>query len=465
MNNNIDIIEGWLEHNGICHCQEPQENKNGVTLEILPSENVLRINIPNGQWKDLSTFQRKWLSDVARNGYEVVLNKIISGTTPVNPPMKVKVASNKKEKKSELTESKIKYSSIMSQLLLENMSFNDLLKASKMKPDNSRMDRAKYVNTRHLRVGITSDGETMMFTYKSDKQHSTTKKRWHGTIQFFEEDTTNMDAGNLDCKVYCDCPDFFYRWEYNNTKAGASDLSKNHNGQPPRPRDGIPPGVGDLGEGLCKHLITIAEWIKQTVDDTLEPIKKTKVEPPVPNMPSPTTDYSDSRSLQENINASALFDKFKKLANTNVEFDVPYYDEEPVSEELLEGYHHHHKDYRLYEGNREIIAMFGDNSRLSFEVHFRDNHKEDKEKWRSKALTTWKSLANEIYKEVTEFNTCNPVQKSWKECFREALKHPKLQEYIRNNHHQRVFPDKGYPAHVQGKAQPVIDPVNFTRTN
>ena len=451
MNNNIDIIEGWLEHNGICHCQEPQENKNGVTLEILPSENVLRINIPNGQWKDLSTFQRKWLSDVARNGYEVVLNKIISGTTPVNPPMKVKVASNKKEKKSELTESKIKYSSIVTRLLLEDMSFNDLLKASKMKPDNSRMDRAKYVNARSLRVAVTDDGEAWTFSYKSDAQHSTTGKRWHGMINFLKDDISSTeDAGAVNCKVYCNCPDFFYRWEYNNTKAGASELSKNHNGQPPRPRDGIPPGVGDLGEGLCKHLIALASYLETAIEPNVEPVQ-----------PS-TSDYSDSRSLQENINASALFDKFKKLANTNVEFDVPYYDEEPVSEELLEGYHHHHKDYRLYEGNREIIAMFGDNSRLSFEVHFRDNHKEDKEKWRSKALTTWKSLANEIYKEVTEFNTCNPVQKSWKECFREALKHPKLQEYIRNNHHQRVFPDKGYPAHVQGKAQPVIDPVNFT---
>jgi hypothetical protein len=132
---------------------------------------------------------------------------------------------------------------------------------------------------------------------------------------------------------------------------------------------------------------------------------------------------------------------------------------------LTEDYHVHHKEYRLYEGNKKIIAIFEDNSRLKFEVHFRDNHGEDKEKHRKKALTTWKSLANKIHSDVKLSDAMNPIQRSWKECFAEALKDPKMKDFVRTHKYQRIFPDKGYPPSVQGKPQLTIDPVNFTRTN
>jgi len=134
------------------------------------------------------------------------------------------------------------------------------------------------------------------------------------------------------------------------------------------------------------------------------------------------------------------------------------------TENLTEDFHHLHKEYRLYEGNSHIVAIFEDNSRLMFEVHYHNNHGEDKEKHRHQAFTTWKSLANEIHGDVQLNEVGNPIQKSWKKCFKEALKHPKLQEYIRKPEHQRVFDDddKGYPTKVQRKPQPCIDPVNFT---
>lgn len=131
-------------------------------------------------------------------------------------------------------------------------------------------------------------------------------------------------------------------------------------------------------------------------------------------------------------------------------------------EVLSEDFHHQHKEYRLYEGNRKIIAIFEDNSRLAFEVHYRDKHGLDREKWRRKAFTTWKSLANEIHGDVRLTDACNPVQKSWKQSFMEALKDPKMKEFMRVNHHHKIFEDKGYPASVQGKPQPCVDPVNFT---
>lgn len=131
-------------------------------------------------------------------------------------------------------------------------------------------------------------------------------------------------------------------------------------------------------------------------------------------------------------------------------------------EGLTEDYHFHHKEYRMYEGHRSIVAIFEDNSRLKFDVHFREKRGEDKEKWRHKAMTTWKSLANEIHGDIRLSDALNPIQKSWKKSFSEALKHPKMKDFVRINHHQRIFPDKGYPASVQGKPQPVMDAVNFT---
>lgn len=116
----------------------------------------------------------------------------------------------------------------------------------------------------------------------------------------------------------------------------------------------------------------------------------------------------------------------------------------PVNED--KSFHHHHKDYRLFEGDDHIIAIFEDNSRLVFEVHYHDKHGEDREKWRRQAFSKWKSIANEIHRDVQLTEAGNPMEKSWKECFQEALKHPKLKDYIRKPHHQKVFDDKGYSA-------------------
>ena len=101
--------------------------------------------------------------------------------------------------------------------------------------------------------------------------------------------------------------------------------------------------------------------------------------------------------------------------------------------------HHLHKEYRMYEGNNHIHALFEDGTRLVFEVHYHNTHGEDRDKWRRKAFSKWKSLASEIHNDVQLTEAGNPVQKSWKEAFQEALKHPELEGFIRKPHHQRVF--------------------------
>ena len=109
------------------------------------------------------------------------------------------------------------------------------------------------------------------------------------------------------------------------------------------------------------------------------------------------------------------------------------------TEIINESFHHLHKEYRMYEGHNHITTMFDDNSKLQFEVHYKNTHGIDKEKRRRKAFSKWKSLASKLHNDTQLSEVGNPIEKSWKECFQEALEDPELQEYIRKKHHVGVF--------------------------
>ena len=110
----------------------------------------------------------------------------------------------------------------------------------------------------------------------------------------------------------------------------------------------------------------------------------------------------------------------------------------PVNED--KSYHHLHKDYRLYEGDDSVTAIFEDNSRLVFEVHFHENRGDDKMKHRAKAASKWKTLASKLHRDVQLTEAGNPIAKTWKECFLEALDDPEMKEFIRTEEHHSVFP-------------------------
>lgn len=353
----------------------------------------------------------------------------------------------------------ISFRQILQQVLTEKMSFRDLYRSS----DPGRVSRSHGVRSKSLEVTSMDGNEAWTFSYKSSP--STTGTRWHGYVRFLKEDVSNKDrADQLDCMVDCDCPDYRFRWAYNNAAQGAGTTGgqswNGNNGQPPRPRE--QGGVGDLGVGMCKHLLSLGEFLKTKIepeapqpDDQPQqvPQPKQQVQPPkkvqpsqpsrpsVPtrptiNAPDPDDTYSDSRGeLQEGM--GHLAENLSRLVQSTPQFQVPYPDEE--HSELNEDYHIHHNEYRLYEGNNKIMVLFDDNSRLSFEIHYREKRGIDKEDWRHKAMTTWKSLASKLHGNVELSDAYNPIQKSWKECFEEALKDPKLKEFIRDNHHQRVF--------------------------
>lgn len=265
----------------------------------------------------------------------------------------------------------ISFAKIMQKVLTERMSFRDLYSTST--PD--RVDRSKSVRSKSLRVTSMDGQEAWTFSYKSSP--STTGHRWHGYVRFLKDNVEQAaSAADLDCMVDCDCPDYRYRFAYNNAKEEAGAIGPNswnqNNGQPPRPRE--QGGVGDYGTGMCKHLISIGEYLKTNIEPTApEPPKApTPVAPkvvptikapePKPSVPSKPTsnapqpakkpvavkpaplvkkspidapspedtvdDYTDSRSgdLQENV--GQVGEKLTALVKSKPEFEVWYEDDE-----------------------------------------------------------------------------------------------------------------------------------------
>ena len=316
---------------------------------IDPSKNILYFDTLNVPWKNLTRLQRRWLYDIAINGYEITGDKILPGSIVKNPSMKLQFGYTGRDPEPEdLIESELMYSHIMKEVLLDEVSFRDLLNISKTKSgipgcmDNSRMDRAKHVRTDSLGVKSMDEGERWTFSYKSRNPHSTTRERHRGYVQFVKEDVSSKEnAEDLDCRVHCSCPDYFYRWEYNNAKSGAGDFCGAHNKQSPKSRH--QGGVGKLGEGLCKHLIALGRYLETKIksdapepDDIPEPSKvKIKSKPylgttsiaPDPNDPPPSDDsYSDSRSGSDTLQESSnhLYKKMDQFVRNNPQFEVWY---------------------------------------------------------------------------------------------------------------------------------------------
>lgn len=258
----------------------------------------------------------------------------------------------------------ISFGKLLKQILTERMSFGQLYKGS----ESGRRERGRTdVNAKSMRVMTLDENEAWAFKYKSHP--STTGKRWHGYVQFFKENVRETDdAMKLECMVDCDCPDYRYRYAYNNAQAGVGRIGKHHdwphgndnNGRKWRPRS--QGGVGDYGVGLCKHLCALRDFMMTVVEpnapepddeeDNPPPPPKPKVKAKVdPNQkpmttqaPDPDDDtYTDSRSGSETLQeyalpqaapvqrppgyVSALYKRLEEFVRTHPEFDVQYEDE------------------------------------------------------------------------------------------------------------------------------------------
>jgi hypothetical protein len=146
---------------------------------------------------------------------------------------------------------------LLKDLILERMTFNQLMALS----DSGRKEKSRHMDTRSLRITPTKDGESWIFSYKSNP--STTQKRYQGYIKFLNDSLkSDKSADDVYCIVDCNCPDFKYRFAYNDAKQGASITGKDswnkNNGAQPLP---IHRKVG-----LCGHLISLAGYLKTKID-------------------------------------------------------------------------------------------------------------------------------------------------------------------------------------------------------
>lgn len=376
------IVEGWLEPSGVCHlvsdshCEWasrhlkiplPPLSKNhgmdfmkvGIALDkhlfdkgwckthIQPEKNILYFMTLNKPWQQLSSRQRSWIYEVASFGAEVKGEKIVPGLDKRVIPMKVQFGNNGAYIKPEqLKEQRIPmFGDLMKQVIYERMTYGQLYNGS----ESGRKERGDHdVRASSTQVNSTDDGEAWTFRYKSNP--STTGRPWHGFIQFFKEDVGSKEnAEDLECMIDCDCPDYRYRYAYNNRQAGAGWTGKHsgwthnnqNNGQKWRPRS--QGGVGDYGVGLCKHLCALKEYLDTVVepnapqpDDKIplsiakspEPVKQkvpASKQPQTTQAPKPEDTYSDSRTGSDTLQEgqmSKLYEKIDNFVKSHPQFDV-----------------------------------------------------------------------------------------------------------------------------------------------
>jgi hypothetical protein len=143
--------------------------------------------------------------------------------------------------------------------LKETMTYKELLALT----TPERKERAANVRVRSIPVSIEEGLEQWNFRYKSSPQTTVTDEPFEGHITFLKGRVERSDdAMNLECKVDCSCPDFMYRFAYNDTQKGASDIG-------PDSLSGCinrkPKPAYDYGEGLCKHLAALRRYLQTKI--------------------------------------------------------------------------------------------------------------------------------------------------------------------------------------------------------
>lgn len=247
---------------------------------------------------------------------------------------------------------------LLTEALLDEVSYKELLRMT----DAARKERARKVGAKSTGVrsvmdaGAENTNEAWVFNYKTRNPHSTTNRRYHGKLIFSKQNVgPNDSVEDLDCKVHCDCPDYFYRRQYANYKIGAGTMDPNILGQQHNKQAPTPGGHADIGPGLCKHLVGLAEYLQTKIepvapkpdDEPPEPeVKKDIPQKPKPSVAKPTTQapkpddtpysdsrtdvddtdtYSDSRGLEE-MNIPPIWKKMDALVAQHKSFEVPYED-------------------------------------------------------------------------------------------------------------------------------------------
>jgi len=153
----------------------------------------------------------------------------------------------------------------------EIMTYEKLLSLTAKTPrspeDNTnRIDRSKTVNVRSIPVSVEMGLEQWNFRYKSTPQDTVTDEPFEGHITFLKGNVgRNDNAIKLECKVDCGCPDYMYKFAHNNYTKGAGDIGGDSLN---KCVNRSPKSSYDIGEGLCKHLVSLGRYLKTKIAAT-----------------------------------------------------------------------------------------------------------------------------------------------------------------------------------------------------
>jgi hypothetical protein len=151
---------------------------------------------------------------------------------------------------------------IVNESINETMTYKELLGLT----TDDRKERASNVNVRSIPVSVEEGQEQWNFRYKSSPQTTITDEPFEGHILFLKgEVEQGNNAMDLECKVDCGCPDFMYRFAYNDTQKGASDVGPDSLSGCANRR---PKPAYDYGEGLCKHLAALSRYLRTKISAT-----------------------------------------------------------------------------------------------------------------------------------------------------------------------------------------------------
>lgn len=143
--------------------------------------------------------------------------------------------------------------------LNETLSYNQLMKYV----DDGRKERSDHVRERSLPVSVDENEESWNFRYKSNP--SVTDQPFQGQITFFKEVSSKDNVADLPCKVDCGCPDFKFRWAYNDTEKDASQIGSDSLNKCINRK---PQPAYNQGVGMCKHLVSLSEYLKTKIRNT-----------------------------------------------------------------------------------------------------------------------------------------------------------------------------------------------------
>ena len=165
-------------------------------------------------------------------------------------------------KKTEDLLQEIKSNPPVTIIVNETMTYKELLSLT----TDDRKERAANVNVRSIPVSVEEGQEQWNFRYKSSPQTTVTDEPFEGHILFLKGEVEKGDnAMDLECKVDCGCPDFMYRFAYNDTQKGASDVGPDSLSGCANRR---PKPAYDYGEGLCKHLTALGRYLRTKIAAT-----------------------------------------------------------------------------------------------------------------------------------------------------------------------------------------------------